>query len=405
MSGEAIVVRDVRLPDAGMPPGPAGPALLDDRGPWVVLGGADPIVGPVAPSPTTMFGPRGATILDDGALVVSDTGHHRVLVWNEAPRHDGAPADLVLGQPGFDREGRNALGDTSASTLNVPTGVGSFHGGRGLVVADCWNNRVLLWWERPRRSGVPADLVLGHDDFAGCMPNRGGQVGANTLHWPTAAIVHGDRLIVCDVGNRRVLVWSELPTRSGQPADLVLGQPDLCSRSDNGGGEPGPSSMRWPHDACISAGDLVVTDAGNNRILVFDGIPTRNDAPARWILGQADATHVDHNQGRYWPTAATLNMPYAVAAHGERLLCADTANSRLVAFARPVRDGAEAIALTGQPHFAAKGDNRWGAPVRDALCWPYGITIARGPHRDLAVVADTGNHRVCLWRIAGGTQP
>lgn len=405
MSAEAILVRDVRLTDAGMPPGPTGPALLDADGPRVVLGGADPIVGPVAPSATTMFGPRGAAILDDGALVVSDTGHHRVLVWHRAPTQDGAPADVVLGQPAFDREGRNALGDATAHTLNVPTGVGPWRDGAGLVVADCWNNRVLVWYERPRRSDVAADLVLGHDDFAGCMPNRGGEVGPNTLHWPTAALVVGERLIVCDVGNRRVLIWSSLPTRAGQPADVVLGQPDLRSRSDNGGGEPGPSSMRWPHDACVSAGDLVVTDAGNNRILVFDGIPDRDDADARWVLGQNDATAVDHNQGRYWPTAHTLNMPYAVVAHGDRLLCADTANSRLVGFARPFTDGAAAVALTGQPHFAAKGDNRWGPPLRDALCWPYGITIARGEHRDLAVVADTGNHRVCLWRIAGGHAP
>jgi hypothetical protein len=399
---EVVVTTSVRLQNAGMPDGPAGAPLLAADGPRVVLGGEDPLTGPVAPSATSLFGPRGARLFEDGSLVVADTGHHRVLIWNRAPSEDNVPADVVLGQPGFEREGRNALGPASALTCNVPTGVSEWKhaAGSGMLVADTWNNRVLLWHVRPTRSGTPPDLVLGHADFDGEQPNRGADVGADTLHWPTQALEHEGKLIVCDTGNRRVLIWNELPTRNGQPADVVLGQPNLRERSDNGGEAAGPRGLRWPHDACIHRGDLWITDAGDNRILRFAGIPEQHHAAAQVCIGQVDAFHVDHNQAQYWPTASTLNMPYAIDAHGDWLLCADTANSRLLGYEQPTRDALAATRLSGQPHFHAKGDNRWRAPVRDSLCWPYGLKLGRGHHTRTAVVADTGNHRVCLWELA-----
>lgn len=385
----------IKLADTGVPVGEPGRPLLVPA-PRVVLGGADPLVGPVLPSPTTLFGPRGARVTPDGTLVVVDTGHHRVLVWNQVPTEDGAPADLVLGQPTFEREGRNAQGDTTDRTMNAPTGVALC--GDGLIVADTWNNRVLIWHQRPTRSGQAADVILGQLDGAGMTPNRGGEPGPDTLHWPTQALLVDGKLLVCDVGNRRVLVWGALPTRHGQPADLVLGQPDLRSRSDNGGAEAGPRGLRWPHDVAWWRGQLVVADAGDNRLLVFDGLPTCDHAEARTVVGQRDLHHVDHNQSRYWPSARTLNMPYAVEACGELLVCADTANSRLVAYTGALAADLPASHLAGQPHFAAKGDNRWGEPVRDSVCWPYAIELA--PDERTLVVSDTGNHRVCLWELA-----
>ena len=95
-----------RAPAAGVPCG----ALLDACGARVVLGATDHPLGlasPVVPSATSMFGPRGACAAPDGSLWVSDTGHHRVLGWRRPPTEDNTPADILLGQPAFDREGRN----------------------------------------------------------------------------------------------------------------------------------------------------------------------------------------------------------------------------------------------------------------------------------------------------------
>ncbi len=252
-------------PDTAPPP----PPVLDPEGPTVVLGGADPFHPDIVPQPASLFGPRSAFLAGaDGPLFIADTGHHRVVVHHRRPEEDGRAADIVLGQPDFQTEGRNAgRDDATAATMNVPTGICRF--GDGVAVADSWNNRVLIWRTMPTESAVPADIILGQDDPAGQRPNRDLRAPrGDTMHWPFQVLVHDGRLYVADAGNRRILVWRTLPTETAQPADFALGQTDLESRSDNAGGPADARTMRWPHDLAIIDGRLAVADAGNNRVLV-----------------------------------------------------------------------------------------------------------------------------------------
>ncbi|MEM7653923.1 MAG: hypothetical protein AAF220_12195, partial [Pseudomonadota bacterium] len=306
---------------------------------------------------------------------------------------DNQPADIVIGQPGFQAEGRNAKGDVGAATLNVPTGVCAW--GKGLAVADAWNHRVLLWRETPTDSAQPADIVLGHADFGGGQANRGADLPtAETLNWAYGVSEIDGRFVVCDTGNRRVLIWNEI-THSGQPADLVLGQTNFETRDENAGSSVNSFGMRWPHAAGRWRGKFAVADAGNNRIMLWEGLPTENGAPADAILGQQDALACDHNQASYYPSAAAVNMPYGVAISDDVLVVADTANSRLIGW-NSDQTGTAAEYLAGQPDFASKGDNRWGVPERDSLCWPYGVSALGST----LAIADSGNNRVLLWERA-----
>lgn len=392
----------LRRPPGATPAPPCRP-LLDERGAAVVLGGApagDAPAQPVVPSARTLFGPRGVCALSDGSLWVADTGHHRVLGWHRAPAHDDTPADWLLGQPAFDREGRNAHGPVGPTSLNVPTGLCACGpGGRGLAVADAWNHRVLLWHERPRHSHAPPDVVLGQDGFATAAANRGRDAPrADTLFWPYGVAWDGARLWVADTGNRRVLGWDDgLPQYHGEPAALVLGQPDFTHRDENAGRAPGPAGMRWPHALSFPDGGLCVADAGDNRLMLWRQRPRRALAPCDLVLGQADTDTVDHNRAVYHPDAASLNMPYGCVAAGAWLLAADTANSRLLAWrtADLLHHGAAAWALAAQPDWQAKGDNRWQPPARDSVCWPYALAL----QGDRLLVADAGNNRVLLWPL------
>jgi len=379
-------------------PAPA-PPLLDPQGPSACLGGArdaDNLAIPVSPDARTLFGPRGACAMPGGSLWVSDTGHHRLVGWARTPTVDGVPADWVIGQPDFTHEGRNAKAAPGPATLNVPTGICAVED--GMAVADAWNHRILLWRHRPTSHNTPADIVLGQSDFVSVDPNRGtAGASAASLFWPYGVHWDGQALWVADTGNRRVLGWRGLPRANGHPADLVLGQRDFDCRDENAGGAPTAASMRWPHAITTWHGRLCVTDAGNNRILVWPGTPTASGAPAAYVLGQADFAAVDHNQSLYWPTAASLNMPYGVTATGDWCLASDTANSRCIAWhIENCANGAAAQALTGQPEFNTKGDNAWHLPVRSSVSWPYGI----GTRDGLAVIADSGNDRVLLWPLA-----
>ena len=381
-------------------------ALLDGGGARVILGSTDELFGlaqPVVPSAAAMFGPRGVCAAPDGSLWVSDTGHHRVLGWHRTPTADNTPADILLGQPAFDREGRNARGSTNAHSMNVPTGIAACGPGlSGLAVADAWNHRVLIWHARPTHSRQRPDVVLGQAGFDDGESNRGqDQPGASTLFWPYCVAWDGARLWVADTGNRRVLMWHGLPQHDGAAAELVLGQRDFERRDENGGGEPTAASMRWPHAISFPAGGLCVADAGNNRLMLWQRLPTHDNAACDCLVGQAGDQRVEHNQANYYPDAACLNMPYGAAVAGELLVVADTANSRLLAWriAALNRHGVDACALAAQTDWNSKGDNRWQHAARDSVCWPYCVALQDD---DTVLVADSGNNRVLLWSLAAG---
>jgi hypothetical protein len=374
---------------------------LSTQGAEVILGNIlepETLAIPIAPGPTTMFGPRGACLLSNGQLWVSDTGHHRLLGWRNLPTKDSQSADWIIGQPDFDREGQNAKDKVGRTTLSVPTGICAC--GEGLAVADAWNHRVLIWKTLPQDSNAPADLVLGQANFTENEPNRGSQVAANTMHWPYGVFYHQGRLFVADTGNRRILIWHQLTIENGQPADLVLGQPDMISRNENGGGSPTAASMRWCHDIAFWGENLVVTDAGNHRVMIWQEMPTENNTPCTVVLGQKNFDAVEMNQGVYFPSASSLSMPYGVGVADDWLIVADTANSRLLGWKKPELitslQGAVADAIAGQKNFQSKGENRnFGLPKRDSLNWSYGIKICG----NTAVIADSGNNRILLWRF------
>lgn len=371
--------------------------------PEVILGNIikpEQLAIPILPSSTTMFGPRGACLLSPtGPLWVSDTGHHRILGWRNLPTTDSQPADWVIGQPDFNSEGQNAKSTPGRTTLSVPTGICAC--GTGLAVADAWNHRILIWKNLPEDSNVPADLVLGQTNFIDNEPNRGTQqASANTMHWPYGVFYHQGKLFVADTGNRRVLIWQQLPTENGQPADLVLGQPDMVSRNENGGNSASAASMRWCHDIAFWGENLVVTDAGNHRVMIWQGMPTENNTPCAVVLGQKNFDVVEMNQGGYYPNASSLSMPYGVGVTSDWLVVADTANSRLLGWKKPESilslQGRVADAIAGQKDFQSKNENRhFGLPTRESLNWCYGIKICG----ETAVIADSGNNRILLWKI------
>ncbi|WP_099039809.1 NHL repeat-containing protein [Mycobacterium neglectum] len=347
-----------------------------------------------SPSMAWMYSPRGVFLGDDH-LVVADSGNHRVLVWHRVPDHDEQPADIVLGQPDGHTEGRAAAGRGPERGMNLPTGV-LVHDGR-LVVADAWHHRILVWNSVPEVSDVAPDIILGQDDAAAVEPNRGGDCSASTFYWPFGIAVVGSRFWVADTGNRRVLGWDNGIPDPGQPADIILGQPDAAHRDENRGGAVGPASFRWPHDITGTDGLLLIADAGDHRLLGWSPEPD-SDRDADIVLGQVDFTSADE-----WPygphTGDRFRFPYAAQFDGcggpnERLAVADTANNRILLWDGMPRDGRAADHVLGQPNFASNGENRWTSVQRDTLCWPYGISL-RG---DRLAVADSGNNRVVVWR-------
>jgi hypothetical protein len=90
--------------------------------------------------------------------------------------------------------------------------------------------------------------------------------------------------------------------------------------------------FRFPYSAALDAGRLAIADTGNNRVLMWDGLPTAG-READVVLGQYSLRANGENR---WSSVAsdTLCWPYGVSLHGDRLAVADTGNNRVTVWRR-----------------------------------------------------------------------
>jgi uncharacterized protein (TIGR03437 family) len=225
-------------------------------------------------------------------LYVADTYNNRILGYNDLRKvAAGAKADIVIGQPDFQRTLVNyPSNDTNApnsSGLSLPIGLAVDPQGN-LYVADTGNGRVLRF-PAPFASYTPgtpeqADLVLGQ---AGFTATRITDPTNRTMAQPYGlAFAYAGGLMVSDVGLNRVLYFGVLPQdlTSGMAATGVLGQPDFNSS----GSGSGPGQLNFPHHISIDTDDrLYVADTGNSRVSIFNHGPTSPPGtPAAYFLTQ-----------------------------------------------------------------------------------------------------------------------
>ena len=96
-------------------------------------------------------------------------------------------------------------------------------------------------------------------------------------------------LAVADTDHNRVLIWNRIPLTNNANADVVLGQANFTSTAIPGQ-VPTAKSLRGPQGVWIQNGKLFVADTQNNRVLIWNSIPTQNGAAADVVLGQKDFT-------------------------------------------------------------------------------------------------------------------
>ena len=170
----------------------------------------------------------------------------------------------------------------SATPLILPTD------GKILVLADTDNNRVLIWKTIPTTIDQPADIVLGQANFTTATLG----LTASSLRGPQGVWVQGTQLFVADTQNSRVLIWNSIPTSNNQPADLVLGEPNFTTAppATTSVLPPTASNLFSPVSVTSDGKRLYVTDLGNNRVLIWNSIPTQNAQAADVVVGQPTMT-------------------------------------------------------------------------------------------------------------------
>ncbi len=319
-----------------------------------------------------------AVATDGTRIAVADTDNNRVMIWNRIPTTSNAPADIVLGQPDFNGNAPNAqTGDPripSAKSLRSPQGVW-IQDGR-LFVADNQNHRILIWNTFPTSNFKEADVVLGQPNFATAiepdLTRTGIKADANTMLNPVSVTSDGVRLFVTDLGHNRVLIWNSIPTNNQQPAEVVIGQPDMTSavanysytaKVDETGqkiiernkvlcdpdGEKDANdvptyparcaaTLDYPRYALSDGRRLFVADGGNDRVLVFNQIPTQNGTSADVVLGQINDRLVQTSDTTDNPdverrsSSDSVRTPMSLAWDGTNLFVSEPFSRRVMVF-------------------------------------------------------------------------
>ena len=335
----------------------------------------------------------------------------------------------------------------------APRGV--FVANNHLFVSDTGRNRVFIWNSIPTSEYQEPDVVLGQLEIEDTGRNSGGEVTASTLQYPSGIWSDGKILVVA--WNHRVLIWHSIPTENGQPADVVLGQPDFESNKTNAigiGKDPTEKTLNWPYGVFSDGTCLWIADTGNRRILYYNEIPKSNFAPADKVIGKPNFTTRDYennepiwpysvkvnnkgqmavadtqfyrvlvwnnkkdafvkpadiiigqdsfdacgqNQFRLAPEANTLNWTYDACFYKDGILVNDTGNSRILKFDKiPSENNSFPKTLIGRENFKTSSEfkgNMHG--TKSAIYWPFSITT----ERDTLFIADTGNHRIVITTL------
>jgi DNA-binding beta-propeller fold protein YncE len=285
--------------------------------------------------------PRALAVAPDGALVIADTGNHRIVVIDangQFARAFGSLCKIAEGEAGGcvdpDGSGPLALGD---GQFQEPWGV-AVAGDGTIFVADTWNGRIQVF------------------DREGNFVRKWGYFNTTngTLGDPLAlfgprgiAIDSGGYLLVADTGNKRIVQF----TPSG----------DLFNQIGGGGVRLG--NFEEPTAVAVDPrdGSIYVADAWNRRIQKFD---VNLQPLAEWPVHSWGSQHLYHK-------------PYLTVAGNGDVYATDPENFRVLVY-----NSAGGIKATFGSYGAEM--NRFGLP--NGVAW--------NAQNNMLMVVDADNQRV-----------
>jgi sugar lactone lactonase YvrE len=357
-------------------------------------------------APSQLCTPKDVHVDSSGNVFVGDRTNSRTLEF-PTPAANGAAATVALGQSSTSSlQGCNGfsspVGSVSATSECFPIAVREDSSG-AVWITDTNNNRVLKY-PAPLSSGEAASLVLGEVDFT---HNSGNFIDASALNGPLSPYVDpSGHVYVADQRNHRVLGWKTAASLvTGQPADLVIGQPDFeqnaCNNSAFGGGVTAQTLCNPEGEVVDSAGNLWVGDTSNSRVLRYPSPFTT--APcltlpcagltATIVIGKANFTSNGCDAGGI--SASTLcSAPGVGLDSAGDLYVADFSDSRVLFYAAPLTSGKAATQVFGQKGSFATPTCNQGGLSADSLCNPNGLSVDASNN---LWVADFSNSRVLTY--------
>jgi hypothetical protein len=259
--------------------------------------------------------------------------------------------------------------------------------GSRFFVSDYDNHRVLIWNTIPTSLNQPPDVVLGQSSFLTNTENFGG-LSASSISYPGGIYSSGGKLFLADYGNNRVLIWNSIPTTNNQPADVVLGQALMTTATPNNGGRSA-SSLSAPWHLFVSNNKLFVVDYTNARILIWNSLPTTNKQPADVVVGQANMTSAVCGSSQN-----IICEPYEVFVTDQKLILTDSSNNRVLIWnSIPITNGENADVVVGQSDFTSIDANQNGTVSSQTLFYPTSVFV----QNNQLYIQDTMNYRLLKY--------
>lgn len=380
--------------------------------------GVDSTVGFTTPSQIALNDPLGVIFPGAGVNwgpIVADTGNNRLMIyppqtnWPAQATQFSPSATSQIGQPSYTVKLANqGNGDASSSSFNGP--VDFAVDATELYVVDSGNNRVLVFpYNSTTNIGPTATRVIGQLGFPYTGSNLvDGKGFSFAAQFPAGAVLDTSatpaHLYVPDTFNNRILGYKDFTDlQDGQPADLVIGQPDfnrdVINYPSGSTTTPTASSLYLPTALAVdSAGNLYVTDTGNSRVLRFPApyaSGTTSLESADLVLGQESFTSYVTDATPYTLNspaglALTANAANASVTNSGWLVVSDSVQNRVLLFSKPFVSGMSASIVLGQT----------GMTGSTASSTPTGLNSPRGvavDPQDRILVADTTNTRVQIF--------
>lgn len=329
--------------------------------------------------------PYGNPTVVDGMLYLPDTLNNRLVGHNTVPTYYPNSANFAIGQDNLvdALAGDSAFQNYGMQTVTVANGK--------LFATDWGNNRVLIYNHRPISAPGEADIVVGQTAF----DLSGSDTQNNRLDSPESLYVADNKLIVADSRNNRVLIWNSIPTANGAAADLVLGHSDFTTKFTS---EVNASTFNYPTAVWSDGIRLLVLDAGNNRVMLWNTFPTHSNQAATLVIGQDNFVSNLANQGN-GDTPSQTSLSFSgqgggLYSNGTQIFVADSGNNRIMVWDTfPLTNGAPASSLIGQDTFDLGPIYQRPTPQNNSFSNPTGVY----QFSKKLIVTDTDNNRYLIF--------